>query len=564
MSRARAKEGEPRAGDKNKSDSRRETDGKMAEPDEREPDADHPQPVPDSEHEKDARERKEKEEGQAKPPREECVDQEAGDRELYDPDEGRALHLKPALNHQEKEAELGGHKECFRDLLHVDPPMNPLRSDREGPRTASLRRLSDPGRAESTGRGGFTRLQLPAGRGKLLTIRMLERSGKTMFGWHGGIRLGDIVDIGVVAFLIWIGITWLRRTRARLALIGLSILGGVDLLARFLGLHVTATILEAFFAAFVIVVIVVFQDEIRRFFEQIAVLSMRRKRPPPPPDSIEVVARSIVHLAERKTGALFVFPGKEPVDRHLEGGVPLDALASEPLLLSLFDKHSPGHDGAILVEGDRVRLFGARLPLSGNQEQLGTRGTRHAAALCLSERTDSLTVVVSEERGTVSLARDGTLRTLAERKDVHRELRNFLQETTRPAGAAAPAWKRMGTRWLETAFALGIAVLLWLVFSAGSVEITITRSLPIVLTDVPAGMIIDNVEPREVEVTFVGERRHLLRAEIERAAVRLSVLSLQPGIHTFLVGGDDIPRPATIEVTEVRPNRIRVGARPNS
>ncbi|MFH1680564.1 MAG: diadenylate cyclase [Candidatus Eisenbacteria bacterium] len=382
-----------------------------------------------------------------------------------------------------------------------------------------------------------------------------------MFGLHGGIRLTDVVDIGVVAFLIWLGITWFRKTRARLALIGLMILGGVDLLARALGLHVTARILQGFFAAFVIVVIVVFQDEIRRFFEQIAVLWMRRRRPSPPPDYVEEIARSIVHMAEKKMGALLVVPGEEPVERHLEGGIRLDALVSEPLLVSLFDAHSPGHDGAVLIEGDRVTRFGLRLPLSSDQPQLRTRGTRHAAALGLSERTDSLTVVVSEERGTVSIAKDGILRTLAERGDVRAELRGFLSESLKPARAAAPAWKRVGARWLETAFAVVAAVLLWLFFSPGSAVIEITRSVPVVLTDIPAGLVIDDVNPPEIEVTLSGERRRLFPSGAKEVEVRLSASSLKAGLHTFLVGDAEVRRPDPIEVADIQPKRVRVTAR---
>jgi uncharacterized protein (TIGR00159 family) len=369
------------------------------------------------------------------------------------------------------------------------------------------------------------------------------------------------VDIGVVSFLIFFGITWFRRTQARLALIGLSILGGVYLAARILGLEVTAWILQGFFAASVIVVIVVFQDEIRRFFEQIAVWGMRRRRAAPPPDFVEVIARAAVRLAEGKRGALLVFPGSEPIERHIEGGIRLDARLSEPLLLSLFDPHSPGHDGAVIIDGDRVRSFAVRLPLSANQSELGTRGTRHAAALGLSERADALILVVSEERGTITLASGGTLRQLDRHADLAAPLRRFLVETARESASPRSAWRRMGARWLEIAFSVFVALLLWVVVATGSTTIEVTRHISVVPVGVPAGYSIESVEPPAVDVTFSGRRRHLFPALAESIEIRVDVSAVRGGEKTFAITRDLVPRPENVDVVEISPNRVRLTAR---
>ncbi len=382
-----------------------------------------------------------------------------------------------------------------------------------------------------------------------------------MFDLHGGLRLTDLADIGVVAFLIFLGITWFRRTQARLALIGISILGGVDLAARFLGLEVTAWILQGFFAASVIIVIVVFQAEIRRFFEQIAVWGMRQRRTATPPDFAEIIARTAMQLAEARRGALIVLPGREPVDRHLEGGNRLDGRVSEALLLSIFDPHSPGHDGAVVIEGDRARSFAVRLPLSANQAELGMRGTRHAAALGLSERTDALVVVVSEERGVVSLAMAGALREIGRREDLAAALRRFLEETVQQAVVPGPAWKRMGARWLEIGFSVFIAALLWFVFAAGSTTIEITRQAQVIPVDVPAGYAVESVEPPEVDVTLSGRRRHLYPAVADPIEIRLDASALKIGQKTFSITADLVPRPENVNVVEISPNRVRLATR---
>jgi len=139
------------------------------------------------------------------------------------------------------------------------------------------------------------------------------------------VGLLDLVDIGVVAALAWVGLRLVRRTRARPALVGLGTLGAIYLAARQLGLALTAAIFQAFFAVLVLVLVVVFQDDLRRIFEQVgAWVSRRRGEEPPTTGSNEALVRAVEQLAAARTGALIVVPGREPIDRHVEGGIELD------------------------------------------------------------------------------------------------------------------------------------------------------------------------------------------------------------------------------------------------
>src|SRR5262245_61437702 len=182
--------------------------------------------------------------------------------------------------------------------------------------------------------------------------------------------------------LAYAAIDWLRRARADLALVGIGILGIIYLLARQLGLGLTAWIFQGFFAVFLILIVVLFQADLRQGFERIALWGLRRNRSAlPAADSNAQLVSAVAKLAATRRGALIVLPGRDPVERHLQGGIGLDGRLSEPLLLSLFDPHSPGHDGAVLVDRDLVRRFAVHLPLSADRSQLGMLGTRHAAAL---------------------------------------------------------------------------------------------------------------------------------------------------------------------------------------
>lgn len=364
--------------------------------------------------------------------------------------------------------------------------------------------------------------------------------------------IGDLVDVLVVALLVWLALRYLRRTRAGPALLGLTMLGGVYLVARWLSLELTAALFQAFFAVLVLVMVVVFQDDLRRFFEQLGALGSRRNHEERAPDALDVVARAVAHLAASRTGALIVIPRSEPLERHLEGGIPLGGRLSEPLLLSLFDIHSPGHDGAVVLRGGVVERFAAHLPLSADHEQLRAVGTRHAAALGLAERCDAVCIVVSEERGSVSIARDGRLLQLARPEDLLSALRDLREPEP---GARAP-WRDVGA-WREAGVAAAIALALWLVFVPGSREIQVTLPARVVVERLPKEFRLEKVAPEEVEVTLAGRRRDLLLAR-GNVEAKIDALLVKLGRRSFEISPDEVSRPSGVEVVRIAPSRVRL------
>ena len=224
------------------------------------------------------------------------------------------------------------------------------------------------------------------------------------------LRWVDVVDVTVVSALFYGAISWLRRAQSRFVVRGLAGAVALYFVARLLGMHLTLFIFQAALTVAVVALVVIFQEDIRRAFERIAVRARlgNPKAAPPWERTVRLVCRVATQLADSRTGSLIIFPGREPLDRHLTGGVELHGELSEPLLLSIFDPSSPGHDGGLVIHLGAVDRFGVHLPLS-TQPQAEQRGTRHAAALGLAERSDALVVVVSEETGTISLAVEGQL-----------------------------------------------------------------------------------------------------------------------------------------------------------
>jgi uncharacterized protein (TIGR00159 family) len=372
------------------------------------------------------------------------------------------------------------------------------------------------------------------------------------------IRLVEVVDLVIVWLLVWAGIAWLRATSARLALAGLGILVVFYLVARQLGLVLTTWILQSFAAVSVLIAVVVFQQDLRRLFEKIAALWLRRRALTAGPDAVDTIVRAVAELAEHRRGALILLPGREAVEGHVEGGLELDAHITEPLLLSLFDPHSPGHDGAIMVEGDRVVRFAVHLPLSTDHAQLSKRGTRHAAALGLAERTDALCVVVSEERGAISIAQDGRLRTLRAPHEAADEIRSFLQRLAPEGGKHTPRVQRILRHWRGGLLALPVAALLWALAVPGATIIEVDREVAVSVNGVPAAFKVEAVEPETVRVTLSGRRRDVYFLSPDAVKVRVDALLAELGRRTFALTPANVRHPEAVEVRAIDPDRVKI------
>lgn len=283
-----------------------------------------------------------------------------------------------------------------------------------------------------------------------------------------GFGPSDALDVLLVALLLYTAMSWLRRAHAALAFGGLSLLGGVYLGARLLDLQLTTRVFQGSFAVLALVLVVIFQDELRRGFEELASFALgRRGERRPRLDTADLLARALADLAAARVGALVVVAGTQRLDRLLQGGHELGGRVSPALLASLFDPHSPGHDGAVVVEDRDVTRFGAHLPLARGVAALGGLGTRHSAALGLSERSDALCLVVSEERGSVSAARNGELRALGSEDELAKLIATHYRER-RALGRARPKLLELVRgRHAEKLAALLLAVGLWLLLAKG-------------------------------------------------------------------------------------------------
>jgi diadenylate cyclase len=225
------------------------------------------------------------------------------------------------------------------------------------------------------------------------------------------VRWQDVVDIALVAFLVYRMFVLIRGTRAVPALVGLAILIIAYAGSNFLGLFTVHWLLSSFLSSIVLVVIILFQSEIRRALAHVGMNPLRAYRDfsSTDPHILEEILKAVVGLAHKKVGALVVIQRETELRDHIEEGFPIDAQLSKELIECIFLPYSPIHDGAVVVKGARILLAGCFLPLSTRQGLDKELGTRHRAALGLSEETDAVVLVISEEKGTISLVSNGRI-----------------------------------------------------------------------------------------------------------------------------------------------------------
>lgn len=240
----------------------------------------------------------------------------------------------------------------------------------------------------------------------------------------------DVIDIVVVAYFLYRLFLMLKNTRAATLGKGLMVLIGFTLICRWLNLHVISWLLEKSMTVIMVALPVVFQPELRRALEQIGRGKLFHKGSELDEQELEEMLDSVAHatkvMSKNKVGALMVFERATGLAERIETGVPIDGLVSSGLLQNIFVKDTPLHDGAVVIRGNRVVAACCLLPLTENRNLSQELGTRHRAAIGMSEQSDAMILVVSEETGTISIARNGELMRYLTVDDVKEILRTAI------------------------------------------------------------------------------------------------------------------------------------------
>ena len=370
-------------------------------------------------------------------------------------------------------------------------------------------------------------------------------------------RWQSIVDFLVLAAMLYAVLRWARSARALRIALGVVGLHALALLARHLDLVITSWVLDSLAILAVILLLLIFQPELRAAFMRLD--SALRSWPRPwsvLSQGQRAIADAAFGLARENLGALLVVARRDAISELLNGGVVVGAEISSELLMAIFQKVSPLHDGAVIIDGDHIAKAGVVLPLTQRQDIAGYYGTRHRAGMGLAERCDALVIVVSEERAEVTLLLGRNIRRLDDPGSLVRALGQLLDnDRKRPTkriyqSLIANIGLKLG--------ALGLAGLIWAMsfLAAGTTIRTVT--LPIEFENVPVGMEIAEQTADSLEVQFRGSPWVIDSIGIGRLVARFDLSHLNAGWNTLQLAPATLDLPPGIVVDRVTPAKIRV------
>ncbi len=249
-------------------------------------------------------------------------------------------------------------------------------------------------------------------------------------------RVTDLIDILVIAVIVYYVILLVKETRAEQLIKGFIAILILAQLSDWLDLYTVNWLLSNLLTVGMILVIVVFQPELRRAFERLGrsqgwLLSFVNNDEDKNFHQVDEIVRASLSLSRQKIGALIVLEGDTGLNEIVETGSAIEGLVSSELLINIFIPNTPLHDGAVVIKEDKVRAAGAFLPLTENMGLSRELGTRHRAALGISERSDALIVVVSEETGVISVCRNGKIARRMDESTLREVLTNFYHREPR-------------------------------------------------------------------------------------------------------------------------------------
>lgn len=373
-----------------------------------------------------------------------------------------------------------------------------------------------------------------------------------------GIGLPDILDILLISVVSYYLYLWFWGTKAFKALVGIGLMSGIFVLARFWGLFLTTWMFQILWQVFVILMIIIFQKEIRQVLESfnpLQAFGVGQKT-----DTDEWVKEFVswaFEAAKKRTGAIIVFQKKDLVSEIATPGISFRADPSAAILETIFQKHSPLHDGAIVIGNRQITRASCYLPLSTREDLPLKYGTRHRAALGLTEQCDASTLVISEERGQVSFARNGEMNPVPDADTLEIMVRDTLgPNREKKKGIKLRLKSTFFSRFKAKISVFAMVFAAWLVF-AGQQNIVKTMDIPVRLENVPSELTVSEQAIHNITVTCRGLRKDisLLDDSLVYAVVDLSFAT--PGIALKPVTRNDLILPNDrIDVTDITPATI--------
>jgi len=373
------------------------------------------------------------------------------------------------------------------------------------------------------------------------------------------IRITDVVDVLFLTFITYNLYKWFQGTKALKALIGLVAIGAVFVGARYWGLFLTTWVFQFLWQVLIILLIILFQSEIRQMLERANPFQRYGHLKKIDGENwIDQITDATFAMARRRMGALIIVERSDKVDEMLSRGIDIAGDPTPEMLLTIFNNKTPLHDGATIIRKGKIVSATRYLPLTSKENLPQDWGTRHRAALGLTEKCDAWVIVVSEERGDVSIARDGAIRHIGSPE----ALKNLLlKASSADSVTGLTSWDHLHSLLTKRlplklgTFAVVAAV--W-VLLAGQQDFEATFTVPVKITNLPATMHIVRPQKPQVELTVRGLRKDASILSHRNVEVELNLRLAEAGRKTFRISRNDITLPIDrIDVVKITPMTFR-------
>lgn len=372
-------------------------------------------------------------------------------------------------------------------------------------------------------------------------------------------RPQDIADILIMSFLVYQLYRWFKNTKALQVVIGIGFLVVLYFVTKNLDLFMTSWILQELGTVLFVLIIVIFQTEIRQALYRFSLLrNMFGRQASASRLDLMELSRGIFVLAGEKTGAIIAFQRREPLDEYLMHGVPLDSLVNAQLIVTIFKDGTPLHDGAVVIRDDRITQASCHLPLSANADLPQFYGTRHRAGLGLSECSDAAVVIVSEERGVVTLALAGGM----EKIDTPERLSEKLHTLLAPPDlevVTVSLRRRIFSNLRPKLITVFLVLASWLIITAKQGGI-LTVAAPIKFHNLPDDLVLVKSAPDEAEVQLKTFSKLIPPPKQLDITADVDLSKIREGTNHLTIKNDDLQLPLGVVVSGINPSVVRVTA----
>ncbi len=374
----------------------------------------------------------------------------------------------------------------------------------------------------------------------------------------------EIIDIFIVSLAIYIVLLFVKQTKSYFVLSVSLFLVALNFFSQNLNLALTRSVLQPLSTLTFIIIAIVFQREIRRFFRWITTGQQNlfsRTHTISRAVSAEI-AEAALYMAEKRIGGIFVFPGKQEIDDLIEGGQQRNGTITKELLLSIFDTSSPGHDGAVIIENDTIKMFGVHLPLARNYN-FRKAGTRHRASTGITEDTDAIAIVISEERGVISIAKGGQLERIKDESALRELLKKLTGESENvPQGF----WHYFILSNAKTKLAaVAVAFTLWTVLVMQTGVVKKEFMVPLSFQLLPTTLEIDSQAGKtEISVILQGRSRDITAFDPTKLEVKVDAKEFATGTRPIKISEDMISVPSYLSVIEIDPEDVTISIKEKS